>query len=370
MNTNTGSPPQRQYAVPQATARLVEQFGARCQNLGLLLDKFVPEEAIGESKLQAAWFKERLLPNQRQNAPLWEERYQRWLALTRAAGAVTFQAKLAWRMVVGLGERTVLETGLTLDHLTGLPIIPGSALKGLTRAYAVQEAFGSSSQKPENDPPAVRRIFGSQADERNHVEESAGTVIFFDALPVPPGAGPRLRFAVDIMNPHYPKYYEDPDHRTPPSNDQSPVPVYFLTVEGATFAFAVAPRSAEMSADAAKALEWLKEALQKYGVGGKTSAGYGAFKVEGAAASTERVPGMTEDDVLNWLGRKRSVTGTVEAQSRAGAILKLDDPTAQPDQQIPRGLLAGMSRPVGAKLTCRVMGVQQEQGEWFVKLGL
>src|SRR5579885_405317 len=321
MNTNTGSPPQRQYAVPQATARLVEQFGARCQNLGLLLDKFVPEEAIGESKLQAAWFKERLLPNQRQNAPLWEARYQRWLALTRAAGAVPFQAKLAWRMVVGLGERTVLETSVTLDHLTGLPIIPGSALKGLTRAYAVQEAFGSSSQKPENDPPAVRRIFGSQADERNHVEESAGTVIFFDALPVPPGgSGPKVLFAVDIMNPHYPEYYRDNGGRSAPSNDQSPVPVTFLTVEGATFAFAVAPRSAEMRDDAAKALEWLKAALQKYGVGGKTSAGYGVFKVENSTASTEQGPRMTEDDVWAWLGRKRSVTGTVEAQSQAGAI--------------------------------------------------
>ncbi len=352
------------YRLPARTAQLVQRHVERCRNLGLVLDKFVPEAAIGNSEEKSKWLKD-LAPSFPQvDLHLWEARYQRWLALTQAAGAVTFQAKLAWRMVVGLGGQSVLETDLTLDHLSGLPTIPGSALKGLTRTYAALEESDPPRKKLEDDTPEVKQIFGMQEKEHQH----AGTVIFFDALPVPPGAGLRLRFAVDIMNPHYPKYYEDPDHRTPPSNDQSPVPVTFLTVEGAAFAFAVAPRSAGMSDDAAKALEWLKAAVQKYGVGGKTSAGYGVFKVENATASTEQGPRMTEDDVWAWLGRKRSVTGTVEAQSQAGAILKLDDPTAQPGQQIPRGLLAGQSRPVGTKLTCRVMGVQPEQGEWFVKL--
>jgi CRISPR type III-B/RAMP module RAMP protein Cmr6 len=356
------------YRLPGRTAHLVQRHAERCRNLGLVLDKFVPEEAIGKSEEKSRWLKS-LAPSPptdrlevQVDLQLWEARYQRWLALTQAAGAVTFQAKLAWRMVVGLGGQSVLETDLTLDHLSGLPTIPGSALKGLTRTYAALEESDPPSKKIETDGPDLVRVFGTQ--------DHAGTVIFFDAMPVPPNRAPgRMRFAVDIMNPHYPDYYRE-NGKHAPSNDQSPVPVTFLTVEGATFAFAVAPRSAEMRADAAKALAWLKTAVQKYGVGGKTSAGYGAFKVEGAAASTERVPGMTEDDVLDWLGHRRSVTGTVEAQSRAGAILKLDDPAAQPNQRIPRGLLAGQARPVGAKLTCRVMGVQQEQGEWFVKLSV
>ncbi len=366
--------PKRTYRVPKSTGDLLVAHLKECQNLQLLLHRFVPEEVIDnqEEKLTEGkrvsaryhWLQEEVLAATRIKAELWEARYQRWLALTQAASAVTFQGKLTWRMVVGLGGQSVLETDLTLDHLSGLPTIPGSALKGLTRTYAALEESDPPRKKLEDDMPEVKQIFGMQEKEHQH----AGTVIFFDAMPVPPGdSGPRLRFAVDIMNPHYPDYYRE-NGKHAPSNDQSPVPVTFLTVEGAMFAFAVAPRSAEMRDDAAKALEWLKAALQKYGVGGKTSAGYGVFKVENSTASTEQGPRMTEDDVWAWLGRKRSVTGTVEAQSQAGAILKLDDPTTQPGQQIPKGLLAGQSRPVGTKLTCRVMGVQMEQGEWFVKL--
>ncbi len=356
------------YRLPGRTAQLVQRHAERCRNLGLVLDKFVPEEAIGKSEEKSRWLKS-LAPSpphdrleMQVDLQLWEARYQRWLTLTQAAGAVTFQAQLAWRMVVGLGGQSVLETDLTLEHLSGLPTIPGSALKGLTRTYAALEESSPPSKKIETDSPDLLRVFGTQ--------EHAGRVIFFDAMPVPPSRPPgKMRFAVDIMNPHYPSYYRE-NGKHAPSNDQSPVPVTFLTVEGATFAFAVAPRAAGMSDDAAQALGWLKAAVQKYGVGGKTSAGYGAFKVAGTVESPERGPGMTEDDVLDWLGRRRTVSGTVEAQSRAGAILKLDDPAAQSGQQIPRGLLAGMSRPVGTKLTCRVMGVQQEQGEWFVKLGM
>ncbi len=363
------------YRLPGHTAQLVQRHVERCRNLGLVLDKFVPEEAIGKSEEKSKWLKG-LAPSpphdrleMQLDLRLWEARYQRWLALTQAAGAETFTATLAWRMVVGLGGQSVLETDLTLEHLSGLPIIPGSALKGLTRTYAALEKSDPPRTKLEDDTDEVKHIFGMQDKDG----QCAGTVIFFDAMPVPPNRAPgKMRFAVDIMNPHYPDYYRENDKRAP-SNDQSPVPVTFLTVEGATFTFAVAPRAAGMSDDAARALAWLKEAVQKYGVGGKTSAGYGAFKVEGVedtAAMTERAPGMTEDDVLDWLGRKRTVTGTVEAQSQAGAILKLDDPAAQPGQQIPRGLLVGQSRPVGTKLTCRVMGVLPKQGEWFVKLSL
>jgi CRISPR type III-B/RAMP module RAMP protein Cmr6 len=355
------------YRLPGSTARLVQRHVERCRNLGLVLDKFVPEEAIGKSEEKSKWLKGLAPspPNDRLemqvDLQLWEARYQRWLALTKAAGAVTFQAKLAWRMVVGLGGQSVLETDLTLEHLSGLPTIPGSALKGLTRTYAALEKSSPPSQRIETDGPDLVRVFGTQ--------DHAGTVTFFDAMPMPPNHAPgRMRFAVDIMNPHYPDYYRE-NGKHAPSNDQSPVPVTFLTVEGATFAFAIAPRSSTDQADAHMTLEWLQEAVQKYGVGGKTSAGYGAFKVEGAAVSTGPASGMTEDEVWNWLGRKRAVTGTVEAQSQVGAILKLDDPAAQPGQKIPRGLLAGQSRPIdGRPLTCRVLGVQQEQGEWFVKV--
>ena len=68
-----------------------------------------------------------------------------------------------------------------------------------------------------------------------------------------------------------------------PTNDQRPNPLAFLTVADTLFAFALAPynrKREEQHTDMITASQWLQEALQEYGVGGKTSAGYGYFTVQ------------------------------------------------------------------------------------------
>ena len=42
-----------------------------------------------------------------------------------------------WRLVVGLGGAAVYETAMTLHHVYGIPYLPGSAVKGVTRSRAV-----------------------------------------------------------------------------------------------------------------------------------------------------------------------------------------------------------------------------------------
>jgi CRISPR-associated protein Cmr6 len=119
------------------------------------------------------------------------------------------------------------------------------------------------SKDIEHDSEAVKQIFGSQ--------DGAGTVIFFDAMPV----DGKATIALDIMNSHYPNYYGE---KKPPTNDQNPNPVTFLTVTSTIFMFALAPRNPRYIDDVNTAKNWLQKALEKYGVGGKTSAGYGYFK--------------------------------------------------------------------------------------------
>jgi CRISPR-associated protein Cmr6 len=185
----------------------------------------------------------------------------------QARGATTFQAMLDRRMVVGLGGETVLETAITLHHLYSIPFIPGSALKGLTRAYVTGEIEKYKSGKEADDHQDIKQIFGSS--------EHAGMVIFFDALPTDGKAA----FALDIMNPHYGEYYGS---NKPPTNDQNPVPVTFLTVTDTVFTFALAARpdgkKDRSESDVAQASVWLQEALQHYGIGAKTSAGYGYLR--------------------------------------------------------------------------------------------
>src|SRR5207302_8806011 len=47
-----------------------------------------------------------------------------------------FPAVTDYRLVVGFGAKHVLETSICLHRIYGFPIIPGSAVKGVTRARA------------------------------------------------------------------------------------------------------------------------------------------------------------------------------------------------------------------------------------------
>lgn len=248
------------YYLPSATARLLTEGQLKkCKNLGLILDKYAPETAIQKSEGKSTWLKD-IAAGSYLDPRLTESVYRRWLNMIDAVGALSFSALTDWRMIVGLGGESVLETDLTLHNLYGIPYIPGSALKGLTRAYVTGEVF--PSKDIEHDNEIVKQIFGSQ--------EHAGTVIFFDAMPVEGKA----TFVLDIMNSHYPNYYGE---KKTPTNDQNPNPVTFLTVTNTAFMFALAPRDPRYIDDVNTAKDWLQKALEKYGVGGKTSAGYGYF---------------------------------------------------------------------------------------------
>lgn len=254
------------YFLPRDTSVLLtSERVRRCKNLGLILDKYPQRIAVEKGDGKSQWLKE-IEPTSHIDPALGENVYKRWLAMTTAMKAQHFSADIDWRMIIGLGGETVLETDLTLHHLYGLPFIPGSALKGLTRAYVTGEVEGYKSDKIENDNEEIQRIFGSP--------EKAGTVIFFDAVPV----DGKTSFALDIMNPHYPDYYAG---TKAPTNDQSPVPITFLTIAETSFMFALAPRHPEYMDDVKLVQGWLQKALQNYGIGGKTSAGYGYFKIPG-----------------------------------------------------------------------------------------
>src|SRR6266702_162605 len=181
------------YNLPADTAVLVNDRIARCKNLALILDKYPPQHVVADTKNKGPWL-QGLIKGDHIDAPLAQSAYNRWRSMMSAIEATCFDVSLDWRIVIGLGGESVLETDITLHHLYGIPFIPASALKGLTRAYVTREVEGYKSDKIDNDNEEVKRIFGSQ--------EHAGTVIFFDAMPRNGGTN----FVLDIMNPHYPEY--------------------------------------------------------------------------------------------------------------------------------------------------------------------
>jgi len=267
-------PQQRQEQTPilplPAEVRQVASNGNRCDNIGLWLDRFLTVNPQNWELTQDAKHRQHLMQLTRQ--PTWQSRVREQLnALQKRYEAMLkwyeqrgfavkrIQAQPVWRFVVGLGAAHVLETGITLHRIFGLPIIPGSALKGVARAYA-QLVEG----KPEDDPELIA-IFGTT--------ERAGSVVFLDAIPleVP-------NFQLDIMNSHYPNYYRAPE-KNPPADWESPNPVFFLTVTETPYRFAIASRSEQGNHLLDLAERWLKGALTELGIGAKTSADYGFWDV-------------------------------------------------------------------------------------------
>ncbi len=250
---------------------------------------------------------------------------QRWETSVRALGAQTFRMTVDYRMAVGFGAEHVLETGLCLHRIHGFPYIPGSAVKGVTRAYNFwriaetlqippispeEEAERKTRRKKtpfekleawlsegeaknqsdllsalQSDPAcsaeanlhkwSMKQLQGVQQifQTRFGTTQAQGQVTFFDAYPIKPASKRPILLKLDVLNSHVGKYYQGAQ---PPANYLDPVPTYFLTVEGGTaFQFAVAASIDKMTGEAVTSVQ---RALIELGIGGKTAAGYGYFK--------------------------------------------------------------------------------------------
>ncbi|OQX52014.1 MAG: type III-B CRISPR module RAMP protein Cmr6 [Candidatus Cloacimonas sp. 4484_209] len=134
------------------------------------------------------------------------------------------QKKLQWRMVVGLGTNHPYEVSMRLHHIYGVPIIPGSALKGIARDMAlikiakkekkevsgieekVQKYLAVKDQKDAFFATIKSKEFSNLTNEEKLLlafgnQQFSGIVVFLDAIP---DSAPK--FKVDIMNPHVQKH--------------------------------------------------------------------------------------------------------------------------------------------------------------------
>ena len=238
-----------------------------CLNAGLWLDHFTEWEGQFFLRRTEASDKRQRIPKSFNISELckllsaWKERWERMLDGYKAQGysVEKFTLCAASRVIVGLGAESVLETSIRLHRVYGIPIIPGSALKGLARAYA-----RLVEGKKENDP-LFTDIFGKSPPEAR-----AGKVIFFDAIPANPA---NLKLELDVMNPHYAPYYQRGD---PPADYHNPVPIFFLTIgAGSEFLFALASRDKGL---AEHAMNYLQKGLTELGIGAKTTSGYGFWR--------------------------------------------------------------------------------------------
>ncbi|MCS3901809.1 type III-B CRISPR module RAMP protein Cmr6 [Methanococcus voltae] len=185
--------------------------------------------------------------------------------------------KVANRMAVGLGNTHVLETSSTLHHIYGVPYIPGQAIKGNLRNWIITKYFNEKEEEALKNN-IFKYIFGS--------EENMGNIVFMDSYSNKP------TMKLDIMNPHYPKYYGG---NGAPEDTENPNPINFITFNGEfNIYFGLLDYNNELeklendllepfddkNTDKSKQLiDWLfdelSECLKIQGFGAKSTSGYG-----------------------------------------------------------------------------------------------
>ena len=163
----------------------------------------------------------------------------------------------------------VYNLGMYFDYTSGLPVIPGSSIKGMLRS-AIEEWDFLADYKPQekNTPPA------SLSDKKVLHEEIIKTVfegkglsiydrdIFLDAIPI---RVDNKLFGEDYITHH-------------PNPLQNPNPVRFLRVNpGVTYKFRFILRNNDNGLKADFKEDLFKAIICTFGLGAKTNVGYGQF---------------------------------------------------------------------------------------------
>lgn len=308
--------------------------------------------------------------------------FERWRQSFSAVGDRLAELKLSSRLLLGHGNSSAVGIGLTVHHTWGVPVIPGSALKGLVAHY-VDATYGPTDPNPrpwdqqgeermragyqgvswrggriERGPGAIYRALLGAPDAREDdamrerelpAGASAGLVTFHDALYVPDIIAGNQPFAADVLTVHQKGYYES-SGKSAPNDYDSPNPVAFLTVRPKTCLLLALSGPSEWTELAG---QLLKDALQNWGVGGKTSAGYGfgtvgpwkqpeprRSKAEQAIAELEKhANDALIGDIEKWL-RGEPVAGPMRGLLSA-------PPNATPAEQL------AVVKAIGVKLELR-----------------
>ena len=187
------------------------------------------------------------------------------------------------------GSEEDVKTGLQFDYTSGLPVIPGSSVKGVIRSAfpTIKEDKGQSNEADVEKLNYIKSLiadipeFSSLVLEDNDILELGNQMfnhgdIFADALLV--GYGTRMKQHGPV------KQVLTEDYITPHTGGPlaQPIPIKIVKVApGVTFAFCFKFNETKIGAKVVSAS--MKKALcaailQDLGVGAKTNVGYGVLK--------------------------------------------------------------------------------------------
>lgn len=177
---------------------------------------------------------------------------------------IDFTAKSKSRFLIYAGCPAPTDVGFHFSRNYGLPVIPGSSIKGAFHHYLADEEYDRTKRS---------RWFGVGTGDDDMGGER-GSIVFLDGLPVG-----NVQYELDIINSHFPDYYGDVSGA--PNDWYNPIPVRFLAVsKGATIRFTLLLKD-ETRKEKEEIKKQFRLMLEYWGIGAKTAYGYGRFRPTG-----------------------------------------------------------------------------------------
>lgn len=269
-----------------------------CQNPGFYFDLMVPPGIRGEEWSTKSRTKALRGFNEALPVPDAYREYRDELKPILEQCQVHVEAVTAGPYAVGLGGPGTLEQGCRFDRVFGVVAPTGSGIKGamrrtLLRALGLDQAARPGrwgDYKPDLTLDKATELLG--VDEANAEKlaqwlelfgttESAGALTVHDALLLEgaPNSGGKFLMR-DVVTVHHAEYYQGKQHL--PKETDEPVPNPFVAVRpGVKYLFAVDFDADDATAEALRPQirRLLKLTLEETGLGAKTNAGYGRFRV-------------------------------------------------------------------------------------------
>ena len=344
-------------ALPSDTAKALGKSAALCDSRSLFATRFAdPVSSDKTTPSRKDWF-QALTGKKAISINSWHP-----------PTAILLHARLKSRLMVNMAGGVMENAGLNLDRY-GLPLIPGSAVKGCARrsALAALREWCLTSTKPEGDDnlfstlcasftkptemlTSIAHTFGwvetdwsndknkngtwlsdfawaceyamdtfhSAVSLVNH-KQFAGSIAFLDARP---NRDPGL--VLDVLTPHHKTYYEGKMKIA--TDSEEPVPVFFPAVreqgENDCFSFAITPLRRASEFQLNFALESLRAGLEVFGIGAKTNAGFGWFDASAELNQHIATRQAAERKLREEQARIAAETAMQQAEAKARAEAK------------------------------------------------
>ncbi|WP_243293116.1 type III-B CRISPR module RAMP protein Cmr6 [Bacillus sp. FJAT-47783] len=196
-----------------------------------------------------------------------EQRLQAFVDLSSQVYVKLLEGKPIGRLVHGLGGGHVRETSLTIHPVYGVPFIPASSVKGVVRNWYIH-AFCDGNEEDLAEDVLGSTIFGTQ--------NRKGIIQFHDIFLIKD-----LSIEQDILTTHFKDYY---GQRNAATDTQKLNLVPFLTVHVSsadiyltTNKYVKTPCEYKTEELLEMVAQWTGIALREFGIGSKTSSGYGYF---------------------------------------------------------------------------------------------